>query len=313
MSKITSLEGEASIFLAQNNDSAAIGNYQQILSLANELKQTKYANQASQAYNNAYKRILEITGAQEATISEQRDIPFNATILIALNQLAFAIAENAQLYNLNNQQTINLKEQIPNIVSASLLQNQIAAVSKDNRLYIINPNSQTANKEKIQLTYSGKIAVFGDNIYILDPPANQIWKIVDNNGYNDSKAYIANNSTTINNAIDFAIDGNIYTISSDCSINRFSRGNLNANYTISLPANEKANSCSGIFTNENSPLIFVTAKVGETSRLIELNKDGSFAGQYLLKDINCNNNCIVDPISKKLYKFEGNKVQLIKI
>ena len=310
LNQIVSLEGEASIALVRNDDPEALANYKQILSLAEDLKGSKYKDQANESAQKAYAKVLELTQAKEMGEFSIKELPIQPIALIRASDTTYLVSGDKKIFNVENEEVTDLNEKIDGeIAQVTAVENNIALSTNDNRLYIVDPAAKTANEQTVALNYAGKMNSFFDNIYVLDPPSNQIWKLANDDGYKDNSPFIQDDAISIANAVDLTIDGSIYVLGQDCSINRVSRGESVSNFSIALPADEQLDSCSRIYTTENANSIYIVAKSSSTSRVVELRKNGTFVSQYILKDINCDNGCFVDIEKNTLYQIEGNTLR----
>ncbi len=307
--QIVALEGEASEKLTQNDEVGALAAYNQILDISNELKNSKFSVQANESYNNAYSKILELSRAQEISDFTQTDLPINPSLFALSNSKLYLISKDKKFFTDSNRDVIDLSGQISGEISqATGVENKIALSTQDGSLYIIDPSLSSATKQKITLNYQGLLKSFFDNIYLLDPPSNQIWKIVNDNGYSDNTAFVADENISMRDSIGMAIDGSVYTLNQSCTINRISRGELVANFKITLPANDQTGTCTDIFTSEGSSDLIIFAKSSKYSKVIRLGKNGGFVKQYILKDMTCDHDCFFDPDTNLFYHYKDNKL-----
>lgn len=313
LNQITSLEGEASTLIAQNNDEQALMNYKKIIELTEQLKNGKYSAQADKSYESAFLKILEITKAQEIKDFEEKELPMKPFLFALTDSDLYLISKEYNFYNPKNNKEINLSGKIEGEIShATAIGEKIATSTKDGTLYIIEPATETADKQLLKLNYDGILKSFLENLYVLDPPSNQIWKVINDSGYKDNTPYLADESLSIADVISIAIDGSVYTINHSCTINRLSRGSSVSNFTVNLPANDKLESCLDIYTSENSENLYILGKSDNLVKIIELGKNGTFIGQYILKDTRCDSNCFIDSNERIFYKIEDNKLKSAK-
>lgn len=307
LNQIVSLEGEASILLVKNDDTGALSKYKQILSLSDELKNSKYKDQANESSGKAYGKILELTEAKEIGSLTSIELPIQPIALVKTSTTIYLVSQDKKIFSPEDDKTVDLAQKINGeIVQVSAVEDKIVFSTKDNALYLFDPKNENATKQDVALNYAGKMNSFFDNLYVLDPPSNQIWKIVNDGGYKENTPYIANETLSIADAVDLAIDGSVYTVGQGCTVNRISRGESISNFAIALPAGETLDSCSRIFATEDSNSIFIIGKSSNISRLVELRKNGTFVGQYMLKDINCDKGCFVDISKNTFYQIENN-------
>ncbi len=310
LNRIISLEGETSVLVTQNNDEQALINYKEIMNLSEELKDSKYSEQASKSYDTAFSKILEITSAQELSNFEEKELPIKPQLFGIASNYLYLISDKYELYNLQTNKIINIQDKIDGEVSHLTTTGENLVLStKNNSLYTIKPNTEEITEHPIKLNYDGPIKSFIENIYVLDPPSNQIWKIVNDDGYKESLPYLADEDLSIADAVSLAIDGNIYTLSQSCNIERLSRGRSISSFTINLPANEKVANCSDIYTSEDTDNLYILAEDNNFTRIIELRKNGTFISQYIIKNMHCDSNCFIDIEKRIFYKAEDSKLK----
>jgi len=313
LNQITSLEGESSTLIAQNKEEQALVNYKKITELAEQLKNSKYSDQANKSYENAFSKILEITKAQEIKDFEEKELPIEISIFALTDSNLYLLSKEYDFYNPKNGEKINLSGKIKGEISHAVATGEKIAVStKDGALYTVEPATETVDKQPLQLNYDGILKSFLENIYMLDPPSNQIWKIVNDDGYKDNTPYLADENLSVSDVISIAIDGSIYTLNQSCTINRLSRGSSISNFTVNLPANEKLESCFDIYTSESSENLYVLGRNSNITKIIEIGKNGTFVGQYILKNTKCDSNCFIDSDKRVFHKIEGDKLKSAK-
>lgn len=306
LNQIVSLEGEASIALVKHDDVGALSSYKQILSLAEELNESKYKDQANESAQKAYAKVLELTQAKEMGGFATKELPIQPIALVKTSAGIYLVSQDKKIFNIESEKVIDLGQQIDGeVAQTATVENNIALSTNDNTLYIVDPTAETAKKQTVSLNYAGRMSSFFDNIYVLDPPSNQIWKLANDDGYSNNSPFIQDDSISITNTVDLAIDGSIYTLGADCSVNRISRGASVSNFSISLPADEILDSCSRIFTTESSNSAYIIGKSSNNTRVVELRKNGTFVSQYILKDTNCDSGCFVDIEKNTFYQIEG--------
>jgi hypothetical protein len=152
-------------------------------------------------------------------------------------------------------------------------------------------------------------------LYLLDPGANRILRYaLTSTGYEGPPTdYLqADAGANLTDAVDLAIDGNVYVLHSDGRISKYSEG-------VGVPFPQK---------NLDEPLkapccIFVTGSMDQSgnvyvvdagnSRIVQFNKAGEFIRQFRSRDpgyMDGLRGLYVDEAGKKLYLVSGNKLYL---
>lgn len=178
------------------------------------------------------------------------------------------------------------------VVGSVTVQDLIAVIDRslspiviDNRYNIFSiDESDTARLLRITGTEEWRTPVafdnFNNNLYVLDPGANTIFKYQwTAGGYElGPTSYLdARDEIDISTAIDFAIDGDIYVLLEDGSILRF-RGGSQIGFTITGLEGD-ALRASRIFTDAESESLFL-ADVSN-KRIVEIDKREGTAGTFV--------------------------------
>jgi hypothetical protein len=153
---------------------------------------------------------------------------------------------------------------------------------------------------------------FFGNFYILDPPANKLWRYLPTaDGYSATpESYFpADPPVDLTNAVDLAIDGAVYILYKDGRVSKFEGGQPAAfNLTgLDMPLNNPVS----IFTAPNESVQHIYIADTGNHRVVQLNKDGSFVHQFRPRDgetISFANlqDIFVDEIGGRLYVLDSN-------
>ncbi len=320
LNKIVSLEGTAAIKLSKGDEAGAVIDYTNAISLAGELKGTKYESDALKSAETAKVKISSITKLVNVKITSEATIKSSQGVLniigddiyLTQGKDVFKKARSAPAFS----PATTIEASLGSIVSsASITENEtIAYVFSKPALGTLDLQTQKFIPQEATLNYPGIVKAFGTTLYVLDAPSNQIWKIASSDGnYTDANEYIKG-GTIISDVIDMTIDGSIYTLSADGKIMRLSRGEKVSDVIFNLPASEKLSSFKKIKTSETSDSIFLLSKDQNSDRVIEINKEnGSFIGQYSLEGGSSSVEELIDPDSREIYLIKENKLLTYKI
>jgi hypothetical protein len=124
----------------------------------------------------------------------------------------------------------------------------------------------------------GDIKGFSGNVYLLDKNKGQVWKYSTGaNGLASKTAYLKGKGTDLSSAVSLAIDGSVWVIFNDGTIEKFTRG-ASDNFVISgldKPIDAEAK----LFTNENLNNLYILDK--KNLRIVVIAKDtGEYQAQY---------------------------------
>lgn len=169
-------------------------------------------------------------------------------------------------------------------IAVSLLDNQIISLSNVGNIYKYLVNSKKIDSltapENEKFKTGKAMATFANNIYILDPENNQIWKYSsENDKYSNPSEFIPKENIDLKDAVDITIDGSVYALYSNGKIAKITRG-VKENFEISgipKPFNEVKKPIK-IYTENDASSIFILDS-GD-NRLLEFDKSGQFAHQY---------------------------------
>jgi len=311
--QIVTLSGEADILLS-SNDEEALDKYGEVLNLAEDIKNSKYYDQAQKLIDKAsaqidtVSRLTRIDAQSQSEISQAEYLAMNDKTIFALSN-SDLFSKNINSGNFNKVATLGVKAQYPVYIEDLDL---IAAVNQ-NKIVTFDKSGNNLQTYDVGFPTGQNLKNFGANLYFSSPSNDQIYKtIFGDNSYSPKTDYL-NDPADINNMVDFAIDGSIYTLSSGCEVKRFSHGNKIDEFEVQLPANQKISSCNAILTSESSLSLIVLAKTNSDYRLIETRKNGEFVKQYNLNSVLQIKNILADQSNSNVFVLTDSKVLQFKI
>jgi len=313
--QITSLANDAIIAETRKDETKALSYYKQIIFLASALQDTKFESQISTAATNAKNKVKEIT--KLTTLSSQRTVALDpqAIYITSTNDSLISVLKTGEIRNAKSPSTTFdtiAKVQLPsdNIISATYLvdTNTLAFIFDNKTLGTLNIQTKEWKTQPVKLTYAGKLSNFADSIYILDPPENQILKTVSDSGTYSTQSEYLKDKSIISDAIGFAIDGSVFTLSQAGTITKFSKGTKASEFKIELPAGEQVSGWTDLFTSEDTSNIFAVANEGGTIRAVQIGKNGDFVGQFQLDDITSPDQILINPEKQTIYAKSNDKV-----
>lgn len=164
-----------------------------------------------------------------------------------------------------------------------------------------NKKTKTLVKNDDDWTEAVGIGVFSKNVYILDRKG-KILKFV---GGNEKANYFAQNANPdLSNSVGLAIDGAIYVLFKDGSVQKFLRGKPE-NFTISGLDSPFSNPTQ-IFTNADSNNLYILDN--GNSRVVVFDKKGVYQSQYSADVIRDAKHFEVLEDKKKLYVLSKDKL-----
>ncbi|MCK4919140.1 MAG: hypothetical protein KAS01_02020 [Candidatus Pacebacteria bacterium] len=192
--------------------------------------------------------------------------------------------------------------------------NEIIFLKNKNEIEILNSNKKTITSESINFidnAFATKdIASYSNYLYFLSPESSQIYKYKRlTNGFDEGIQWLTG-EVDIKDSVSIAIDGSIYLLNSDGSINKFRTGNQEL-FAIEIPSNPIP-STAKIYTNSNLKYLYVTDL--ENKRVLLFNKTtGNLVKQYTSEKFHNIKNIVIDSKEEKIYILNGNEIFEIEI
>jgi hypothetical protein len=269
--------------------------YQKVIEMENKI--TNLLMEVSQAFEVEIKTLVDLS-----TISSEAR---GTTLSSALGKVLALDAEHGKIYQID----IDNKEG-EEMVSRETLKN---AVDID--------GSYVLTKEAIfEVSYSGDLiqkvgsfdlwqdpkalGTFGANLYVLDPGSQQIYKYLGVEGYSVSQHYLQDESVSLTQVGDMAINGRIWLISSTGEITPLLNGK--AQVFVLSGLDQSLSSGARIFTTPGLEFLYVLDR-GNT-RLVIFDKTGEYQKQFLASDLGEATDLVVNEEETSAYLIVGSKV-----
>lgn len=151
------------------------------------------------------------------------------------------------------------------------------------------------------------IGTYLGNIYILDKSSNQILKFVDEGEGFAKTNYFSDSPPNLSNAISLTIDGSIWILFKDGSIQKFIKGTKDV---LNVSGFKKPlENPTKIFTNKDTDNLYILDN--GNSRVVVIGKDGKYRSEYQLDAIKNAKDFEVVEGSKKIYILSQNKIHEI--
>jgi hypothetical protein len=151
---------------------------------------------------------------------------------------------------------------------------------------------------------------YNNNVYVVDPTNNQIWKYTRRRDKFDA-AVAWNVNGDVKNGVSIAIDGNIYVLNKDGSISKLFNGNK-MDFPIKKQPIKPLTNPTKIYTELDMSQIYVLEP--STSRVLVFYKDNTAAGgatyssQYVFDDLKDLRDVYVDKNTNKMYLLDATKI-----
>ncbi len=157
------------------------------------------------------------------------------------------------------------------------------------------------------------VAGYVGRLYVLDPATNRILRyVLTNSGYDGppTNYFEAETVTDLHDAVDIAIDGNLYILSSTGTISKYEEGS-SALFTQSNLHKPISNPTSIFVTGFMDEDGYVYVADAGNQRVVQFSKTGEFLRQYLSGDSSHMNDLrgiFVDEAEKQLFLLNGKKL-----
>ncbi len=143
---------------------------------------------------------------------------------------------------------------------------------------------------------------YSNKIFILDPSGNQIWRYTRRRDtFDAAQAYAT--GADLKNAIDLAIDGNIYVLGQDGFITKLFQGNKE-DFPIKKQPVKTVTTAKAIYSEADMSQIYVL-DAGESRVLVYLKDDRTggavYTGQYIFDDLKDIRDFFVDKNTNTMY------------
>ena len=156
------------------------------------------------------------------------------------------------------------------------------------------------------------ISSYSNFIYLLDPSSDQIYKYKRSiNGFDNRQDWLEKEDSRIENAVSIAIDGSIYLLNSNGSIDKFRTGTKVMEFSIESPS-DPISSSAKIYTKPGFKYLYVSDP--QKNRVALFDKiSGKLAGQYTSPKFSDLKNIVVDAKEEKLYLLSGDKIFVVEM
>ena len=257
--------------------------------------------------------------AQNILETNKNKFPKNSSqdqqIEALLSQVNSALGTTASVNSANAKEVASSSS---DLLSVELNNSSVSYFAQDttNVYFIDGAGIQQISKstqKKTQLvkkswTLPAGLGVFLGNLYVVDSSADQIYKFA-TGSYAKSNYLGSSSNASFTNASAMAIDGSIYVLSKDGSIQKFLRGNSTA-FSIS-GLSTPLSAPTRIATDADSSDVYVLDPA--TSRIVVFDKTGKFVNQYSSSIIKNAKDFDVLEKDKKIYVLSSAKVYEIDL
>jgi hypothetical protein len=317
-----SLTSEAENAVIVGDKTTARDKYQQALDILTEIESSPYYSEEIKALvtkiNSKTDETSNITRfdtskvlADLSTISDK-----SFSHLFKINENLFSFAGNIAGINIASGKITNITGfDIQNFVGGTVVdEGKSIAFYHNGQLQKFSPESNTL-QDLTSLDSAWKpgveIASYYNNLYILSPMENQVYKYSTLGGsdYSANSAYIDNaGSLDLSNAVSISIDGSVYLLKKDGSVFKFEQGTMSEYQLKNIPEPySKLANPSQIYTEENLDYIFILDPGNK--RIMQFKKEtGEYIKQIVAENIDKFDSFSVNDKIKTIYLLADNKI-----
>ncbi|MEK9156100.1 MAG: hypothetical protein AAB360_02235 [Patescibacteria group bacterium] len=155
------------------------------------------------------------------------------------------------------------------------------------------------------------IASYVTNLYLLDTTAGEVWKHIEReDGYSKGDDYVDTRKIGLSDAVDLAVDGNIYLLWPDATVRKYIKGSLQSDFSLSAVPENAIGEPGGLYTDADSNHLYVLDR--KLNRIIRFGKNGEFANQYAVEGQTIEQ-FVVNTKIKKLWFLSQSKIYEIDL
>ncbi len=178
-------------------------------------------------------------------------------------------------------------------------------VTSDNGIWEIGNKAEIVIPKDKDIGTNILVSAYAGNFYILDKDKGKVWRYQGDGGVFGTKLNWFGNGINpdLTNVISWTVDGNIWMLTKDSNILRFSGGSP---VNFSLKDMDKDPAAIDIFTTQDSKYLYLLDR--QNSRVLVVDKDGNYKAQYLGNNIKNASKIVVSETDKKIILLEGDKL-----
>jgi len=200
-----------------------------------------------------------------------------------------------------------------NVGDLGLLPNALQATAYGDESYILSTDGIREVQDELSLVVKDEdwnsggalIGAFGGNLYVLDKEHNIIWRYPRTaSGFAEGQEWFAPGiNVDVIDSISWAIDGKVWILSGSGEVDVYERG-LPQRFVVE--GVDSGSKLTQIFTDENTENVYLLDTTN--SRIIALQKDGQYKGEYREEKLSRAVDFIVSEADSKIVFLSENKL-----
>src|SRR3989338_5128322 len=261
--------------------------------------------------------LRKIAIVETAIVLDATTLSANGKIdnLTQIGSLLIAFgSDDPLLYGIDldtNEQSAKSHEAIPSLVRAATPKEDdgIVFLTRDKTIALYHKDTGALSPADIAYPNTNAnpsdIFIYNQRLYTLDPVNNQIYKHEKTQtGYDKGTPWIQDTGHTIQNGVSLAIDGDLFVLTADGQIEKFSKGRSVAFPDISVDPRLEAPTKIWTYNGLNNLYILEP----KNKRIIVLTKEGKLVQQYTSPTWKNPTGMIADEAKRMLYVVDDNKI-----
>lgn len=311
-------EQDAQAALIYGNDAKARQLLDEAQSLAQEVQATKYRNEEAAAVlaqvEKDRQRLNHITMVDNPeTVADFSTLGEGVRpqgLVLAGKYLAAYNPDQPSLYTYQlsdkKYEAVEIKTS-GKLTAAASSDTDIALFSNTPELIDYKTGSASDTAAGLGLpsdTRVNAMKVFGNRLYALDPGANQIQQFSFTVGGFSKPSNWFSQPVDLSQAVDLAIDGTVYVLTSDGRVLKFLRG-ISQDFTLG-EMTTPLSSPTAIATSDNTSNLYILDP--QNKRLVVLDKEGVLKNQYISDTFTDLRGMAIDEANSKAYLLNETKI-----
>lgn len=240
----------------------------------------------------------------------------NALGLVSLNKTLYAFEHN-RLYEivLDQVQPAKVIDGDEVVVSGTVNDDQgtLVFLTKANRVIQYKDGQFTFLDTSDGAWRSGNdISVYNNRVYLLDGVEGQIWRYpFGRDGFGSASAYLTQEGVTLDGAKSFGVDGSIYVLAGDGTIERFVSGEKVDDFLVRKAPTTDLSGATVLYTEFEMFQVFILDP--SRNRVLVFNKDQRsgdlvYASQYVFENVDELRDLYVDKDLNRIYLLGKSKI-----
>lgn len=234
----------------------------------------------------------------------------NVYVFSSYNQGFFQITPDGDKISIPNEKKFNLAAYSDN--SIYLFSKDSSAASKPNQITVLK-NNEIISSSSLQLPSSqynfNDLAAFKSNLYFLDQKSGEIIKYDYSSGDDSSQLWLYSKTKKSTDSKSIAIDGSVWVLNKDNSINRYHGGWFQEE--ISINVFPEAKELSKLIIVPGLPYLYILEP--SQKRIIILDKNGKIFQQFQSEKFDMLLDFSVSQNGKTIWFLNGQKIYQIEI